>query len=189
MIFRSGVPRRNASRTRFPIPEKSCSFPVGRRLPGIPRFPNAPERRAGEGARCSGTTQAPEPALAALSIPRLARAHHQQHTMNQLKLSLRAADDPRTIKEENGVPSSPPSSRSTTQPGRAGRRRPHHGQGVSRTRKTLVNELKKGVAFVVEGQLAYYKSPKRTGDLFDLGRKFHRHHPAKIHRGESQLIS
>ena len=24
--------------------------------------------------------------------------------MNQLKLSLRAADDPRTIKEENGVP-------------------------------------------------------------------------------------
>ena len=27
MIFRSGAPRRIAPRTRFPIPEKSCSFP------------------------------------------------------------------------------------------------------------------------------------------------------------------
>jgi hypothetical protein len=44
------------------------------------------------------------PSSVALSIARVPRAHHPQCTMNQLKLSLRAADDPRTIKEENGVP-------------------------------------------------------------------------------------
>ena len=63
-----------------------------------------PQRRTGEGARCPRTAQTPQSSLAALSIHRLAGAHHQAHTMNQLKLSLRAADDPRTIKAENGLP-------------------------------------------------------------------------------------
>ena len=111
--------------------------------------------------------------------------------MNQLKLSLRAADDPRTIKEENGVPSfaSVFSLHNTTRKGRE-ETVPITVKASHELAQTLVNELKKGVGFVVEGQLAYYKSPETNRrDLFDLGRQFHRHHPAKIHRGESRLIS
>jgi hypothetical protein len=54
--------------------------------------------------------------------------------------------------------------------------------------QTLVNELRKGVAFVVEGQLALLQeSRNEPGVLFDLGRESHRDHPAEIHRGESRL--
>ncbi len=54
--------------------------------------------------------------------------------MNQLKLSLRAADDPRTIKEENGVPTfaSVFSLHNATRK-REGGDPSHHGQGISRT--------------------------------------------------------
>ena len=55
--------------------------------------------------------------------------------------------------------------------------------------QTLVNELKKGVAFVGGTACLLQESRNEPRNLFDLGRKFHRHHPAKIHRGESQLIS
>ena len=128
-------------------------------------------------------------ALAVFSIPRLPRAHHQQHTMNQLKLSLRAADDPRTIKEENGVPTfaSVFSLHNTNRKGKE-ETFPITVKASHELAQTLVNELKKGVGFVVEGQLAYYKSPETNREsLLDLGRQLHRHYPTKIHRGESQL--
>ena len=34
--------------------------------------------------------------------------------------------------------------------------------------KTLVAELKKGVAFVVEGQLAYYKNPDTNRETYSI---------------------
>jgi single-stranded DNA-binding protein len=34
--------------------------------------------------------------------------------------------------------------------------------------QTLVNELRKGVAFVVEGQLAYYKSPETNRENYSI---------------------
>ena len=34
--------------------------------------------------------------------------------------------------------------------------------------QTLVNELKKGVGFVVEGQLAYYKSPETNRETYSI---------------------
>ena len=111
--------------------------------------------------------------------------------MNQLKLSLRAADDPRTIKEENGVPTfaSVFSLHNTTRKGRE-ETLPITVKASHELAPTLVNELKKGVAFVVEGRACLLQeSRNEPGDLFDLGRQFHRHHPAKIHCGESQIIS
>jgi single-stranded DNA-binding protein len=34
--------------------------------------------------------------------------------------------------------------------------------------QTLVNELKKGVGFVVEGQLTYYKSPETNRETYSI---------------------
>jgi single-stranded DNA-binding protein len=34
--------------------------------------------------------------------------------------------------------------------------------------QTLVNELRKGVAFVVEGQLAYYKNPETNRESYSI---------------------
>jgi hypothetical protein len=34
--------------------------------------------------------------------------------------------------------------------------------------KTIVAELKKGVAFVVEGQLAYYKNPDTNRETYSI---------------------
>jgi single-stranded DNA-binding protein len=34
--------------------------------------------------------------------------------------------------------------------------------------QSLVNELRKGVAFVVEGQLAHYKSPETNGETYSI---------------------
>jgi hypothetical protein len=144
-------------------------LPLGRRLPGIPRFSNAPQRRTGEGARCPRTAQTPESSSAALFIPRL--AHHLSHTMNQLKLSLRAGGRPahdhgrkwrtglclhilapqRNKGREETVPITVKASHELAQ--------------------TLVNKLRKGVAFVVQGQLTTTRAPKRTGKPIRSRRK------------------
>ncbi len=82
--------------------------------------------------------------------------------MNQIKLSLRTADDPRTIKEEAGLPTfaSVFSLHNLTSQGRGDKEAiPITVKAVNELAKTIVAELKKGVAFVVEGQLAYYKNP------------------------------
>ena len=110
--------------------------------------------------------------------------------MNQLKLSLRAADDPRTIKEENGVPTfaSVFSLHNTTRKGRE-ETVPITVKASHELAQTLVNELKKGVASSWKDSLPTTRVPKRTGRPIRSGPTIHRHHPAKIHRGESQLIS
>ena len=89
--------------------------------------------------------------------------------MNQLKLSLRAADDPRTLKEENGVPTfaSVFSLHNATRKGRD-ETLPITVKASHELAQTLVSKLKKGVAFVVEGQLAYYKSPETNRDTYSL---------------------
>ena len=99
-----------------------------------------------------------------------ARLHTQHtHTMNQIKLSLRAADDSRTIKEEGGVPSL----RHGFLPAQLHQR--GEGETLPITVKashelalTLVRDLKKGTAFVVEGQLSYFKHPDTNRESYSI---------------------
>ena len=97
-------------------------------LQGVPHFSNAPQFRT------VPTTRRHPPAEAGAPAHRLsfsARLHTQHtHTMNQIKLSLRAADDSRTIKEEGGVPTSPRFSPCTTP---RGRERPYRSPSKPRT--------------------------------------------------------
>jgi single-stranded DNA-binding protein len=89
--------------------------------------------------------------------------------MNQLKLCLRAADDPRTIKEENGMPTfaSVFSLHTTNRKGKE-ETFPITVKASHELAQTLVNELRKGVGFVVEGQLAYYKSPETNREIYSI---------------------
>jgi hypothetical protein len=92
--------------------------------------------------------------------------------MNQIKLSLRAADDPRTIKEEAGLPTfaSVFSLHNIINQDRGDREAiPLTVKASNELAKTIVAELKKGVAFVVEGQLAYYKNPDTNREPIPFG--------------------
>lgn len=91
--------------------------------------------------------------------------------MNQIKLSLRTADDPRTIKEEAGLPTfaSVFSLHNLTSQGRGDKEAiPITVKASNELAKTIVAELKKGVAFVVEGQLAYYKNPDTNRETYSI---------------------
>ena len=106
--------------------------------------------------------------------------------MNHLKLSLRAADDPRTIKEEDGVPifASVFALHNTTRKERE-ETLPITVKASHELAPTLVTELKKGVSLRRGGRVGVLQEPpNEPGVLFDLGGQFHRHHPAKIHCGE-----
>ena len=110
--------------------------------------------------------------------------------MNQLKLSLRAADDPRTIKEENGVPTfaSVFALHNVTRNGRE-ETLPITVKASHELAPMLVNELKKGVAFVVEGRLAYYKNPETNRESYSIwADSLTEITLAKIHGGECQPI-
>jgi hypothetical protein len=89
--------------------------------------------------------------------------------MNHLKLSLRAADDPRTIKDEDGVPTYALvfALHNTTRKGR-GEILPITVKASRELAPTLVTELKKGVSFVVKGELAYYKSPETNRESYSI---------------------
>ena len=89
--------------------------------------------------------------------------------MNQLKLSLRAADDPRPIKEENGLPTfaSVFALHNATRNGRE-ETLPITVKASHELAPMLVNELKKGIVFVVEGQLAYYKNPETNRESYSI---------------------
>jgi single-stranded DNA-binding protein len=89
--------------------------------------------------------------------------------MNQLKLSLRAADDPRTIKAENGLPvfASVFTLHNAKKKGRE-ETVPITVKASHELAQTLVNELRKGVAFVVEGQLAYYKGAETNRETYSI---------------------
>ena len=110
---------------------------IRRRQPVIPSLPNAPQRRAGKGARYSGTTQA-----ANLLWPLFSsRAYLALITNNAFSLH----NTTRKGKEETF---------------------PITVKASHELSHTLVSELKKGVGFVVEGQLAYYKSPETNRETY-----------------------
>jgi hypothetical protein len=89
--------------------------------------------------------------------------------MNQIKLSLRAADEPRTIKEEAGMPvfASVFALHNVTKAGRE-EAIPLTVKGSQDLARTLVTELRKGVAFVVEGQLAYFRNPETNRETYSI---------------------
>jgi hypothetical protein len=89
--------------------------------------------------------------------------------MNQIKLSLRAADEPRTIKEEADVPvfASVFALHNVTRSGRE-ETIPLIVKASQDLARTLVTELRKGVAFVVEGQLAYFKNPETNRETYSI---------------------
>jgi single-stranded DNA-binding protein len=89
--------------------------------------------------------------------------------MNQIKLSLRAADDPRSIKEEAGLPTfaSVFSLHNAANQTR-GEVIPIAVKASNELATTMVAELKKGVAFVVEGKLAYYKNPDTNREAYSI---------------------
>jgi hypothetical protein len=101
--------------------------------------------------------------------------------MNQIKLSLRAADDSRTIKEEGGVPTFA-TVFALHNAARRGREEtiPITVKASHELALTLVLDLRKGTAFVVEGQLSYFKHPDQSRKLLHLGGQFHRHHRTQI---------
>ena len=83
--------------------------------------------------------------------------------MNQIKLSLRAADDPRSIKEEAGplsLHNAPNQTKAEVIPITV--------KAFNQSAVTTVAELKKDVAFVVEGRLAYYKNPDTNRESYSI---------------------
>jgi hypothetical protein len=84
--------------------------------------------------------------------------------MNQIKLSLRAADEPRTIKEKAGVPlfASVFALHNVT------KAIPLTVKGSQDLARTLVTELRKGVVFVVEAQLAYFRNPETNRETSSI---------------------
>ena len=129
-------------------------------------------RRPGKGARRFGTTQT-EPGFAVFSITSLPRAHHPQHTMNHLKRSLRAVDDPRTIKEENGVPAfaSVFSLHKTTRNGRE-EVLPITVKASRELALTLVNEVRRACLRRGGTACLLQESRNKLANLLDLGRNF-----------------
>jgi single-stranded DNA-binding protein len=89
--------------------------------------------------------------------------------MNQIKLSLRAADDPRSIKEEAGLATFA-SVFSLHNAANQTKREviPITVKASNELATTMVAELKKGVAFVVEGKLAYYKNPDTNREAYSI---------------------
>ena len=86
--------------------------------------------------------------------------------MNQIKLSLRAADDPRSIKEEAGLPTFASVFSLHNAPSQTkGEVIPITVKAFNELAVTTVGELKRGVAFVVEGRLAYYKNPDTNREV------------------------
>jgi len=91
--------------------------------------------------------------------------------MNQIKLTLRAADQPRVIKEENGVPTfaSVFAIHNPFTKGRAPETAiPITVKASHELASTLVDSLTKGTAFVVEGQLTYFKNPETNRESYSI---------------------
>lgn len=91
--------------------------------------------------------------------------------MNQIKLTLRAADQPRVIKEENGVPTFA-TVFAIHNPFTKGRSPetaiPITVKASNELASTLVDSLTKGTAFVVEGQLTYFKNPETNRESYSI---------------------
>ena len=90
--------------------------------------------------------------------------------MNQIKLSLRAADEARTLKEEGGgVPTFATvfALHNATRKGKP-ETIPIMVKASYELALTLVNDLKKGAAFVVEGQLSYFLHPDTNRESYSI---------------------
>jgi hypothetical protein len=87
--------------------------------------------------------------------------------MNQIKLSLRAADDSRVIKEEAGVPTFA-TVFALHNAARKGETIPITVKASHELALALVRDLKKGMAFVVEGQLSYFKHPDTNRESYSI---------------------
>lgn len=91
--------------------------------------------------------------------------------MNQLKLSLRCGDNPKIIREENGIPTF-----ATVFALHQPRKRNNAPENtipitVKASRDlapALVENLSKGVAFVVEGQLSFFRNPETRRETFSI---------------------
>jgi single-stranded DNA-binding protein len=91
--------------------------------------------------------------------------------MNQIKLSLRAADNPRIIKEDGGVATfaSVFSLHNITKKGKEEKNTmPITVKASHELAQKLVTDLTKGTAFVVEGQLAFYRNPETNREYYSI---------------------
>ncbi|MGC1479019.1 MAG: hypothetical protein WA771_00835 [Chthoniobacterales bacterium] len=91
--------------------------------------------------------------------------------MNQIKLSLRSADDPRTIKEDNGTATFASVFALHNAPPKKGKPLEIVPITVKASRElapTLVESLGKGTAFVVTGQVAYYRHPDTARESYSI---------------------
>jgi hypothetical protein len=88
--------------------------------------------------------------------------------MNQIKLSLRTADEPRTRRKPAGpVFASVFALHNVMKLGRD-ETIPLTVKASQDFARTLVTELRKGVAFVVEGQLAYFRNPETNRESYSI---------------------
>ncbi len=91
--------------------------------------------------------------------------------MNRIQLSLRAADDPRTLRADDGVPTfvSVFSLHNGTKRGPAGGDPlPITVKASRELAQTVVSELRRGAAFVVAGQLDYYRNPESSRAIYSI---------------------
>lgn len=91
--------------------------------------------------------------------------------MNQIKLSLRAADHPRVVKEEGGVPTFV-TVFAIHNPFRKGRSPesaiPITVKASKEQAPMIAEELSKGTGFTVEGQLSYFRNPETRRESFSI---------------------
>jgi single-stranded DNA-binding protein len=89
--------------------------------------------------------------------------------MNQIQLSLRSADHPRTLKDSDGVPTFATVFALHNRKGRETRETlPITVKASHELAITLVDSLKKGTSFIVEGQLSYYKHPETHRESYSI---------------------
>jgi len=91
--------------------------------------------------------------------------------MNQIKLSLRAADQPRIVKEEDGVPTFVTifAIHNPFKKGKAPERAiPITVKASKELAPVFVEQLSKGTGFTVEGQLSYFKNPESRRESFSI---------------------
>jgi hypothetical protein len=92
-----------------------------------------------------------------------------QTIINQIVISLRSAEDPRPIKEEAGKVTfaSVFAIHNAVRQGKA-EALPIVVRATRDMARFLVNSLAKGTAFIVEGQLCYYKHPDTGRERYSI---------------------
>ncbi|CAN5419289.1 hypothetical protein BH09VER1_BH09VER1_29410 [soil metagenome] len=91
--------------------------------------------------------------------------------MNQIKLSLRSADEPRKIKEDHGTATfASVFALHNVEPkkGKPPEVVPITVKASRELAPVIVDTLTKGTAFVVAGQLSYYKHPDKGRESYSI---------------------